>query len=47
MAAYIKSFRGRDRDGEADSDDESDGGGPLVDPGEEDSQDEAPHMMEL
>ena len=47
MAAYIKSFRGRDRDGEADSDDESGEEEPPEDPGGEDSQDEVPHMMEL
>ena len=47
MAVDVKSFRGRDRDGEADGDDESGGGGPPEDPGEEDSQDAAPYTMEL
>ena len=47
MAAYVKSFRGCGRDGEAESEEESDGEGPPVDPGGEDSQDEKPDMMEL
>ena len=46
-AAYVKSFRGRDRDGEADSEEESNGEDPPEDPGGEDSQDEEPPMMEL
>ena len=47
MAACAKSFRGHDRDEEADSEEESAGDGPLIDPGGEDSQDEEHHMMEL
>ena len=47
MAACAKSFRGRDRDGEADSEGESGEDDPPEDPGEEDGRHNAPHMMEL
>ena len=47
MAAYLKSFRGRDRDGEANSEEERDEDEPPVDPGGEHSHEEVPHMMDL
>ena len=45
-AAYVKSFRGRDLDEEAESEDESDDD-PPEELGVEDSCGDAPHMMEL
>ena len=46
MAAYVKSFRGRDRNEEAEIEEESDDD-PPEEPGGGADQDEPPHMMEL
>ena len=46
MAAYVKSFRGRDQNEEAEIEEESDDD-PPEEPGGGADQDEPPHMMEL
>ena len=46
MAAYVKSFRGRDWDEEAESEEESDDD-PSEEPGVGGGHDDLPHMMEL
>ena len=46
MAGYVKPFRGRDRNEEAEVEEESDND-PPEEPGEEVDHDDPPHMMEL